>query len=142
MRSDKLTTIFADVIYSGDIFEDRGPLLEPLHKRALEDRGRRIGVYCVAVFKDGTRVCEIANESEIQKVKSIAKTKNIWDGPFGDEMAKKIPLKRLMKRLPKPDSWSEVAAWDNEEYDLQSNTGNKARQIQEIISGQIQETRD
>lgn len=142
MRSEKLTTIFADVVYSGDIFEDRGPLSEPLHKRAFEDRGKRIGAYCVAVFRDGTKVCEIAGENEIQKVKSMAKTQAIWCGAFGDEMAKKVPLKRLMKRLPKPDTWAEISEWDNEEYNLQSNTGNKARNIQELINDSISKTGD
>ena len=134
MRSEKLITVFADVIYSGDTFEDMGPLSEPLHKRALENRGKRIGAYAVAVFKEGVTVCEIANENEINKVKGIAKTQNVWDGPFGDEMAKKVPLKRLMKRLPKPDGWAELVDWDNEDYDLQANTGTKARQIQAIIN--------
>jgi len=134
MRSEKLVAVFADVIYSGDTFEDKGLLSAPLHKRVLESRGKRIGAYAVAVFKEGITVCELCNEEEIKKVKGIAKTNNVWDGPFGDEMAKKVPLKRLMKRLPKPDGWAEMVDWDNEDYDLQSNTGTKARQIQAIIN--------
>lgn len=64
-------------------------------------RGRIIGAYATAVLKDGSQLLEVMNLEEIEKVRSVSRSKD--KGPWVDwyaEMARKSVMRRLSKRLP------------------------------------------
>ena len=53
-------------------------------------------------------------------VKAVAKTKNVWDGPFKQEMKRKTALRRLAKyRLPSNTDLDDLVRRDDDMYDLE-----------------------
>lgn len=103
-RSGKVKLFYAEVVYDDETFRidtthgDRRPLHEYDPMRRGDDKSI-VGAYSVAVFKDGTTDCEPMPRHQIEKVKAVAKTKNVWDGWF-TEKAKVAVMKRHAKRLP------------------------------------------
>jgi len=74
-----------------------------------------IGTYCIIKNKRG-EFLETLNMTEIQKMKSAAKTKNVWDNWFS-EMVLKSVIKRACKRHFK-DITQNIDTIDNENYDV------------------------
>lgn len=101
-RSGKIRIFYAEIVCDGEEFRldlsrgDRRPLHEfdPMRRSA-----NIIGAYSVATYDDGTVDTEPMPRAEIDKVRNVAKTKNVWDGWFG-EKAKVAVMKRHAKRLP------------------------------------------
>jgi phage RecT family recombinase len=71
-----------------------------------EERGPLVAAYCIADLKDGTRVREVMNRADIEKVRRTSKSGNkegeaigIWKEWY-DEMARKTVFRRASKWLP------------------------------------------
>ena len=66
-----------------------------------QPRGKPIGAYATAVLKDGSRLLEVMDLDEIEKIRAVSRSKD--KGPWVDwweEMARKTVMRRLAKRLP------------------------------------------
>ena len=102
MRSGKVKVFRADVVHEGETFtldQTRGDT-RPVHDfDPMRRNGDIVGAYSVAVYQDGTVDTEVMPMDEIQKVRAVAKTKNVWDGWLA-EKAKVAVMKRHSKRLP------------------------------------------
>lgn len=105
-RSRMVRKISAQAVYENDECEILLGTEERItHKPALTNRGDWIAVYAFAVV-DGvdTPEVELMDRAQIEDVRSRAPSKNspAWRDNAG-EMARKIVLKRLCKRLPMED---------------------------------------
>lgn len=103
-NSGELLSITSMVIFKNDKFKywvdhDGEHLVhEP---NFFGDRGEQIGVYGIAKTKDGGVYIEVMTSEQVSAVRNVSRAKDgPWDGPFGDEMARKTVLRRLSKRLP------------------------------------------
>ena len=74
-----------------------------------------IGCYCIIKIKTGEFI-ELMSKAEVDKCKSVAKTKTIWDN-WESEMFLKTIIKRACKRHFK-DIVKDIDDIDNEDYDL------------------------
>jgi recombination protein RecT len=118
-NSGDIGTIGTGVVYSNDEFEEwtdeKGPHFS--HKKARGDRGERESVYAYAITKDGFLYFELMTAKEVEAAKAKSKSPHIWNGPFGDEMWRKTPLRRLCKyRLPSSSDMTNMLKADAEEY--------------------------
>ena len=82
--------------------------------------GEIIGAYARGVKEDGTVVIATANKKELDMAAKAAKIKSkgkatIWDMWF-EEVAKKVPLKRLVKLIPIPAEISQAISIESENY--------------------------
>lgn len=116
-RSGHIQSIYAHAVYEKDEFEyELG--LEPklVHKPSMEaDRGKFIGAYAVAHFKDGGYQFEFMPKSEIEKRKSRSKTANSSYSPWKtdyEEMAKKTVVRHMWKYLPISVEIQQQVAYD------------------------------
>lgn len=102
--------IAADVVKKNDNFTFRGKWELPIHEMDpfSEDRGKSVGVYCVAKMHDGQCIVEVAPWEEVLKAKNAAKTRAVWD-KWEDEMAKKFIIKRASKQWPKTDQAERIS---------------------------------
>jgi len=93
----------AEVVKENDKFEYKGPCTHPDHAMdAFGDRGKSVGVYCIAKTNEGDYLVDIMPWGEVLKIKECAKTKKVWD-QWPDEMAKKAIIKRAAKQWPKTE---------------------------------------
>ncbi len=97
----------AELVYSNDTFEYRGPSQEPLHScnPFSGDRGEFQGGYCIAKTVDDDILVEVMTATEIHEIRDrseLYKKKKMgpWVDFFG-EMAKKTLIKRAQKTWPK-----------------------------------------
>lgn len=102
-NSGELASIEALTVHHADKFTYRpGIDLVPVHEPDwFGDRGNMIGVYAVAKMKDGAAYVEIMNKAQIDKIRSVSRSKD--SGPWVqwyDEMSRKSVIRRLSKRLP------------------------------------------
>lgn len=104
-KSGKVLSFWAEVVYDGETFEidtssgERRPIHKVENQFMRGDDSKIVGAYSVAKLKNGTIDCEVMPRSEINKVRSVAKTQKVWDGWFS-EKAKVAALRRHSKRLP------------------------------------------
>lgn len=75
-----------------------------------------IGCYCIIKNSRG-EFLETLNNTEIQKMRAVAKTHNVWDNWY-EEMTLKSVIKRACKRHFK-DITTNIEMLDNENYDLE-----------------------
>lgn len=99
-------TICANVVYENDIFDCEMGTAEHINHRRdwKKPRGKPIAVYAKAVMANGSETFEIDGVDEIDEIRkrnSMQKNgaKGAWVTDWA-EMAKKVMLKRLAKRLP------------------------------------------
>jgi len=95
----------AEVIYERDeFFIEHGTVPRIIHRiKAFntKERGEPIGAYCITTLASGQKTFEIMDRDQIMKCKAVAKTKNVWEGPFGMEQWKKTVVRRAWKRWPR-----------------------------------------
>lgn len=103
-NSGELKSITSQVVYEKDAFrywtDEQGEHIshEP---QIFGERGSPIGVYSLAVLKDGGVYIEVMTAEQISAVKNVSRGKGgPWSGPFETEMWRKTAVKRLAKRLP------------------------------------------
>ncbi|QHJ84057.1 MAG: hypothetical protein [Caudoviricetes sp.] len=78
------------------------------------DRGKTVGAYAIAKFKDGSYQFEVMDINELNRVKNASKSSKFgpWVDWF-DEMARKTVFKRLAKWLPLDSDVDEMIEYDN-----------------------------
>lgn len=103
-NSGEITSIQAHVIYENDEFAWRQGIEAGVdHKPKFPgDRGRAIGAYAIAKFKDGSDPqIEVMDIAQIERVRAVSRAAK--NGPWvqwWDEMARKTVFRRLSKWLP------------------------------------------
>lgn len=101
LRSGRVTSINARVVYANDKFEYAYGLEDKLvHTPCMGDRGPIIAVYAVAHLKGGGHQFEVLSRNEVIEIQHMSPAKS---GPWlthWNEMAKKSAVRRLFKYLP------------------------------------------
>jgi len=121
-NSGELKQLTVNVAYEKDEFryfiDDLGEHV--LHHPALiDDRGKFLAAYAVAITKDDGRYVEVMTRGQVEQVREISKAKDTgpWKSWY-DEMAKKTVIRRLSKRLPMSTDLDAVIRRDDEFYDV------------------------
>lgn len=147
-NSGELASITAMIVHKNDKFkrwvDDQGEHLE--HEPVtFGDKGDAIGVYAQARTKDGAVYLEALDSAQVAAVKTIAKSKTVWEGPFAHEMWKKTAIRRLSKRLPMSTDLEAVILRDNELFDLEKGKKtetpkNTSARLNKIVKGREEAT--
>lgn len=122
-NSGELKSISTQVIYEKDNFkyfiDETGERLS--HEPNLfADRGQPIGVYAMAILKDGGVYIEVMTKNQIDAVKACSRGKSgPWSGAFETEMWRKTAIKRLAKRLPLSTDIDVALRADDDLYDFE-----------------------
>jgi len=101
-RSGNIQSIYSHAVYENDTFEYEYGLEPKLnHKPAIGARGKNIGFYAVAHFKDGGYQFEFMpiEEVEARRKRSKAANNGPWITDF-EEMGKKTVIRHMFKYLP------------------------------------------
>jgi recombination protein RecT len=117
-NSGEIASIQAHVIYENDKFLIRRGLTETIEHEPLfpGDRGKPIGAYAIAKFKDGSDpVFEVMDYAAIERVRAVSRSgsKGPWKD-WWDEMARKTVFRRLSKWLPMDSEADELMRRDDE----------------------------
>jgi len=103
IRSGKIAGVWTRLIHANEHFIDHGGTENRLEHMPILDtkaRGERLGVYAVYQNVDGFKDYECMDNAEVNKIRALSSAKS---GPWfdwPDEMARKCPLRRLLKRAP------------------------------------------
>lgn len=117
-NSGEIASVQAHIIYENDHFVWRQGLDGYIEHTPLfpGDRGKAIGAYAVAKFKDGSDPqFEVMDVKAIESVRAISRSKD--RGPWAnwwDEMARKTVFRRLSKWLPMDAEVDELLRRDDE----------------------------
>lgn len=107
------------IVQKGDDFSFRKENGKVIYSHKINDpfnpQPEIVGVYCIIKNKRG-EFLETLNMTDIEKMRNVAKTKNVWDEWFS-EMALKSVIKRACKRHFK-DITQNIESIDNENTDL------------------------
>ncbi len=108
-RSKGVKKVWADVIYSNDVFETisgtsgKSIVHQPDWFAPRKERGTVLGSYACALLENGETVFEPVSKEELDQ----ARAQNRGDSPAWDkwpeQQYQKVALKRLSKYLPKGD---------------------------------------
>lgn len=104
-RAGAVSSVKAEIVYSGDRFDYDPSMDRPDHKVDwFTDRGDMIGVYAYAVMKDGsTSRVVVMNKTQVEQVKAVSKAAKAADSPWQkwpDRMWLKTAVKQLAKWVP------------------------------------------
>lgn len=104
-RAGAVSSVKAEIVYSGDSFEFRPDMDRPNHRIDwFKDRGEMAGVYAYAVMKDGsTSRVVVMSRDEVMKVKAVSKSAGSSDSPWKnweDRMWLKTAIHQLAKWVP------------------------------------------
>lgn len=104
-NSGEIASLVVQVVHERDQFAwrpcDPERPIDHATPPLTEDRGAAIGAYAIARLKDGSVMAEVMSRAEIDKVRSVSRSKD--RGPWvdwWDQMARKTVLRRLAKYLP------------------------------------------
>lgn len=121
-RSGNFKSIEARVVYAGDFFEyEMGDEPKITHKPAPRAAGTTraiVASYAVAKTVNGGVFREVFEGEDIRKVNAVSKATKGPGKDWPEEMAKKGPVRRMWKYLPKDDRMNRIAERDNESFDL------------------------
>ena len=142
MRSGLVSTIHADVVREGDIFEysmgvlaDHVPWFLRRDHEKPDDEGQVYAAYATVLNKDGTRQCVVMSVSEIEKIRSMSRGKD--QDPWRihwNEMAKKTTFRRLSKWLVLSAEVREAAEVEDEDDVVETTaTRKQPLRISEIV---------
>lgn len=120
-NSGELATITSLLVYKNEKFrywiDKKGENIE--HEPLIfGEKGDPIGVYAMAETKDGAVYFEVMSKEQVMAIRSVAKTKFIWDGPFGEEKWKVACIRRLSKRLPMSTDLEQVIQRGDDDIEL------------------------
>ncbi|PWJ80583.1 recombination protein RecT [Pseudaminobacter salicylatoxidans] len=121
-QSGEIAMITAKVVYGGDTFrawvDDDGEHVA-YEQAEHPDYDTIRQVFALAKTKDGSVYVETLTPRDIDKIRSVSRSKD--KGPWvqwWEEMAKKSAIRRLAKRLPLSAEIHDLMQRDNELYDL------------------------
>ena len=121
-RSNQFLNIEAQVVYEGDLFEyELGDKPFIRHKRApaVSAEGRKIvQAYAIARTVNGGIYREVMEPADLAKIRAVSRAHNGPNKDWPEEMARKAPLRRLWKYLPKTPAMDRITDHDDETYDL------------------------
>jgi len=127
-QSGEVAKISSQVVYENDEFvisygfdED----VTHVPPKLGQPRGKAIGAYATAILKDGSKLLEVMDLEQIEKVRKVSRSSG--NGPWAtwwDEMARKTVMRRLSKRLPMSTDLEEAVFQRDETMaaDLQPRT--------------------
>ncbi len=118
-RSGNFQSIAAHVVYEGDEFDyDMGDNPFIRHKRPLESTSTKIiGAYAIARTTNGGVFREVMGAAELAKVRAVSRATKGPNVDWPGEMARKAPVRRMWKYLPKTPNMDRVAIHDDATYD-------------------------
>lgn len=113
-RAGAVSSVKAEIVYSGDEFDYSPDMERPRHKVDwFGDRGEMVGVYAYGIFKDGaTSRVVVMNKAQVEQVKAVSKTAHKADSPWKvwpDRMWLKTAVKQLAKWVPSSPEYPEHA---------------------------------
>lgn len=102
--SGAIKFVRTEIVKENDVFTYNGPMAAPMHQmNPFSDRGKVVGVYCIAKTPDGEVLTDVMSVDDINKIRSAAKQDAVWAKWF-EEMAKKAIIKRASKYWPLGDA--------------------------------------
>ena len=118
-RSGQITSIDANVVRDGDVFEFEYGIQPIFRHKPMGDQARKVThAWALAQFKDGGHQLAVMTLGELNAIKSRSRAKN--SGPWVTdeaEMQKKTALRRLCKYLPLDAQAAElIEAQDRAEF--------------------------
>lgn len=123
--SGNFTSIMAHLVYEGDEW-DYALGIDPYIKHKPKPRPPRgdgapeyqiIAAYAVAKTTNGGTFIEVFEPEDIRKVRAVAKAQTgPWAG-WADQMARKGPLRRMWKFLPRDRRMEQVLEVDSEAFE-------------------------
>ena len=122
MRSGLVSSIHADKVCIGDVFEvDRGEIKKHIIDY-LGERGKAYAYYCLVRFKDGGEKSEVMTREEVDAIRkrSRAGSSGPWVTDF-DEMAKKTVFRRCSKWLQLSPEIRDALEKDDDRFDEPRN---------------------
>jgi phage RecT family recombinase len=106
-RSGEIKKVWADVIYSGDVYETvsgtagKSIVHRPNWFATRKERGTVLGSYACALLENGETVFEPVSWEELQEARAANRGRSpAWD-KWPEQQYQKVALKRLQKYLPK-----------------------------------------
>lgn len=121
-RSGNFRSITARVVYAGDEYSYKlGMRPEVTHvprRRPAGETPEIVAAYAVALTKDGGEFFEPFEGDDIRKVNAVSKATSGPGKDWPEEMARKGPLRRMWKYLPKDDRMNRIVERDNDILDL------------------------
>ncbi len=125
-RSGLVSTLHADVVRSGDIFDysmgtlrDHVPYFLRRDEAKPKEAGEVLAAYATATMKDGSQKTEVMSEEEINGIRGRSRAGQV--GPWvsdTNEMRKKTAFRRLTKWLPLSPEIREAVEADDEAIDI------------------------
>lgn len=112
-----LKDVYAHEVYDCDLFDVSFGTSDYLvhkpnfQKRMLKD-SKIVFYYAVATLHNNIKKYEVMTISEINKIKGLATTKNVWE-QWNEEMSKKTVIKRLLKNITVSEYIMELINNDN-----------------------------
>lgn len=122
-RSGNFKSIEARVVYFGDDFSYQlgdNPKIKhtPAQRLAGSAAPTIIASYAVAKTVNGGIFREIFEGADIAKVNAVSRATSGPGKDWPEEMARKGPVRRMWKYLPKDDRMNRIADRDNDAFDL------------------------
>lgn len=106
-RSGQVKKVWADVIYSGDVYETnsgtdgKSIVHKPNWFAPREKRGTLVGAYACALLDNGETVFEPVSAEDLELARAQNRGKSPAWATWPDQQRQKVALKRLQKYLPK-----------------------------------------
>lgn len=114
-QSGQVSDIYAELVYSNDIFKVSLGLNRDITHEIVDrnNRGEVTDVYAVAKFKDGTTTFVTMTKAEVEAIRrrSMAANNGPWVTDWGP-MAKKTAVRQLSKWLPLSPEFNTATAMD------------------------------
>ncbi len=120
-RSGSISSIGADVVFGGDLYDYGSNRHVPFGWRTdpakPSERGQPVGAWCEIEMKDGGRHVERMTFDEIEAIRNRSRAGNLNSSPWSTdwaEMAKKTVFRRAAKWIPSSDDLQDALERDGD----------------------------
>lgn len=119
-NSGDIATWDVQAVFENDKFDyELGDSPRIYHKPTLDEPGKLVAVYSIAVLKSGEISRDVMSVSAVEKIRGKAQYDTVWKDPvFYPEMAKKTVARRHSKVLPMSTDLDDLIRRDDELYNL------------------------
>ena len=127
------------IVYDGEEFEywrdENGPHWKHIINTDLQGNVSKVKCcYAVVTLKDGSILFEPMNRKELDKVKSTAKSKDVY-AAWPTEMMRKAPIRRVKKYIPYvSEQLNTVLELDNNLHELEESPEEKDKRQKEFLA--------